>query len=329
MPTSSRATPQLNLYPPPTRLNLLAFLIGGAVSVFCLWWAQQAWSSNNYLSLLGAALVFSFSNNTLFSLLHECVHRSFSKNSFLNEFFGVLTAAFFPTGFRIQRKFHLSHHRHNRTDSEMFDLYYPEDKKWLKNLQWYSIFTGFYWLSVPFAALMYLIFPQFFKLQVFQKGQSIGQQTGSEEMFAAVLNEKRPWLARIEILYAFVFQLSVIYLLGLSWAPWLICYWAFGMNWGALQYADHAWSPRDVREGAWNLKVPKIVRWVFLNYHIHHAHHIYPQIPWIHLPQFKEVDKERDFLDIYFKMWAGPQLTNDRTPKLLSADEVRDMEVNS
>jgi fatty acid desaturase len=327
MPNISRPLPDLNKYPPFTGRNIVIFMISGFVSLFCLWWADQSWNSQNYFFLLFAAFLFSFSNNTLFSLLHECVHRSFAKNSFLNDFFGLLTAAFFPTGFRIQRKFHMSHHRHNRTDSEMFDLYYPEDKKWLKSLQWYSIFTGFYWLSVPMAALLYLVFPAFFNFKIFQKGQSVGKQTGSEEMFAAVLNEKKPVLARLEIVYSFSFQLALFYLLDLHFIPWLVCYWLFGMNWGALQYADHAWSPRDVREGAWNLRVPKIVRWVFLNYHIHHAHHLYPQIPWTHLPKFNDPSKERDFLNIYWQMWKGPKLTTDRNPRYLSPEEIREMDV--
>ncbi|MFN8845437.1 MAG: fatty acid desaturase family protein [Bdellovibrionales bacterium] len=274
-----------------------------------------------------AAVIFSFSNNTLFSLLHECVHRAFSKNKQINEFFGTLTAAFFPTGFRLQRRFHMSHHRHNRTDSEMFDMYYIEDKRWLKNLQWYSIFTGVYWMSVPLAALIYLVWPSFYGHKFFQRGHALGDQTGSDEMFLSILQETRPFLTRIEILYSLLFQLSLFAILNYSFIPWLICHWIFGMNWGALQYADHAWSPRDVREGAWNLKVPRLVRWIFLNYHIHHAHHVYPQIPWYHLKKFEDSKMEKSFLDIYLQMWRGPKLTTDRRPKLLTNEEVEEMGV--
>ena len=32
------------------------------------------------------------------------------------------------------------------------------------------------------------------------------------------------------------------------------------MNWSALQYADHAWSPLDVRDGAWDLRINPLVR---------------------------------------------------------------------
>ena len=56
------------------------------------------------------------------------------------------------------------------------------------------------------------------------------------------------------------------------------------MNWGGLQYADHAWSERDIKNGAWNLAVPKWMQAVFLNYHYHKVHHQHPRTPWVNLP---------------------------------------------
>ncbi len=42
------------------------------------------------------------------------------------------------------------------------------------------------------------------------------------------------------------------------------------MIWGL---ADHAFSPRDVVNGAWNLRVLPWTRALALNYHHHKAHH--------------------------------------------------------
>ena len=74
----------------PSRLNLVIAVAAIAVAVACLWSAAHAphWS---ILAL--AAFAFSFANNTIFSLQHECVHGTFHPNRRLNELAGVLFAA--------------------------------------------------------------------------------------------------------------------------------------------------------------------------------------------------------------------------------------------
>ena len=95
-----------------------------------------------------------------------------------------------------------------------------------------------------------------------------------------------------------------------------MCYWFFAINWGSLQYADHAWTKRDIRYGAWNLKVSFITKWFFLNYHDHKVHHIYPFLPWVYLPKFVDYNEERPtFWKIYFKILKGPTLTSEPNPK--------------
>ena len=81
-------------------------------------------------------------------------------------------------------------------------------------------------------------------------------------------------------------QVALWHALDLDWVGWLACYWAFGLNWSSLQYTDHAWSPRDVHEGAWNLRFWPITQAIFLNYNLHLVHHRRPDIPWSHLPRF-------------------------------------------
>ena len=94
----------------------------------------------------------------------------------------------------------------------------------------------------------------------------------------------------------------------LDWIGWLACYWAFGLNWSSLQYTDHAWSPRDVHEGAWNLRFWPLTQMVFLNYNLHLVHHRRPDIPWLHLPRFvRRDDPSPSFWSIYWPLWAGAQ----------------------
>ena len=264
---------------PPTTLNIGIALGAVAVYLATLWGAShlESW-------LLRAACIGSFMlvGNTLFCLLHEAVHGIFSHNRAINEVFGQLVAMCFPTGLRFQRTCHFGHHLNNRTDHEIFDMYYPSDNRFIKNFQFYCILTGPYWLSVSMGWLLYLFAPWTFRLftmPLFKKEQST-----DAAMFIPFLNHPAKHRIRLELLLTILFQVALWNVLGLHFWPTLACFWAFGVMWGSLQYADHAWTPRDIQKGAWNLKVSTPIQWIFLNYHSHQVHHIHPQLPWIYLP---------------------------------------------
>src|SRR5262245_23867848 len=151
----------------PSRLNLAIAAVAIAVSVGSLWVAAHAphWS---VLAL--AAFVFSFANNTIFSLQHECVHGTFHESRRVNELAGVLFAAFFPTAFAIQRTSHFGHHRRNRSDLELYDYYLPHQSRWLKTYWIYCLLTGSYWAIIPVAGFVYLACPFVIRSQAFLNG---------------------------------------------------------------------------------------------------------------------------------------------------------------
>lgn len=291
--------------PIPGTLNVLIALGAMALALAMLWLASHTTSP---IVLLIAILVFSFINNTLFSLLHEAVHGIFHPNLTVNEWAGRLLAAFFPTGFTLQRIAHLGHHRRNRTDAELFDYYRPGENVALKFVQWYGILTGIYWLLPPLASMLFLLTPTWLlkRLIATSKDSPLAQQTSAEGM---MLGYKNAPFVRIkaEILLTLLIQLGLIYLLGLNPLGWLACYAAFGFNWSSLQYTDHAFSERDVHEGAWNLRVNKLVQYIFLNYHHHRAHHQHPTVPWLHLGRYLDNSYQPAFFDIYWQMWRGPR----------------------
>ncbi|MCB1049929.1 MAG: fatty acid desaturase [Acidobacteria bacterium] len=251
-------------------------------------------------------LAFGLINNTQFSLLHEAVHGTLHPNRKINDWLGRWLAAFFPTGFSLQRTFHLGHHQRNRSPVEQFDYIRPGESAWLKRAQWYCILTGIYWLFVVAGALTYLIWPGFFQSRFFHASQS-AQQTSASAMFSA-LSQQKAWRLRLEILYSFTFQISIYWLLGLNPISVLAPYGCFALFWSSLQYADHAFSPLDPRSGAWNLRTSGWVRLLYLNYHHHRSHHQHPEISWFHLPKLGGFSKEDpSFWQIYARMWAGPK----------------------
>ncbi|MCO4811906.1 MAG: fatty acid desaturase [Gammaproteobacteria bacterium] len=251
-----------------------------------------------------AAAVFSLANHLPFSLMHEAVHGVFSPNKRRNDFFGVLAGAVFPTSFTMQRVAHLGHHRRNRTDEELYDYYLPTESRFSKTRSIYAgNLFGLYWFCIPLSNLIFLLWPWLYSSKWFVEGpaRSLGFEPYVREI--AELPKLRIWL---ECALAFVYQLLVWVLLDLTWQGWLLCYWAFAVHWSALQYVDHAWSPRDIVNGAWNLKVLPITSAIALNYHYHLAHHRHPQVPWPYLPGLVEdSDPRPTFWSIYFRLWGG------------------------
>jgi len=253
--------------------------------------------------------VFSYTNNTIFSLHHEAAHETFHPNPKLNDAAGVLFAAFFPTIFSIQRISHLGHHKRNRTDEELYDYYLPHQSWWVKTYWIYCLLTGFYWAIIPVSASLYVVWPWAFRSRWFQDGPARwwGFRPFVRDIAQAPI--ARVWL---EGLISLLVQVTMFVALDLSLVGWLACYWAFGLNWSSVQYSDHAGSPRDVIEGAWNLRFWPVAQWMFLNYNFHLAHHRQPGVPWIYLPKLvRSTDARPSFWAIYLRLWLGARKAPD------------------
>jgi len=139
------------------KLNLILLAAANAANLLLLYAASHA----PWWGTAVAAALFALSNNTMFALLHESVHGSFAPDRRLNAWCGRLAAFWFPTGFAVQRMFHLTHHRNNRSPSEQFDTLHDGDVLWLKYAQWYAIFTGLYWPCAVIGVFFYAATPRF------------------------------------------------------------------------------------------------------------------------------------------------------------------------
>jgi fatty acid desaturase len=289
----------------PSGLNLAILLFAAGISGAALWSASHA---ATWIGVALSALVFSLSANTLFALLHEAVHGVLHPVQAINRWGGRFAAAFFPTGFLVQRAFHLTHHRNNRSRLEQFDYLHEGDIRWLKFAQWYAILTGLYWAATVLGVAAFLLVPRALRLRLLRARESrVATQTSSAPYLEA-LDALPPARARLELVGTALFQLSLVWLLELSWTGWLACYAAFAVNWSSLQYADHAFSPLDRDHGAWNLAVNPLVRKIFLNYHYHLAHHQNPQAPWVHLAGLVNPEvPQPSFLRVWWSMWRGPR----------------------
>lgn len=302
-------------YPIPNSLNMFALLVSSSLAVGLLVGASIAYRSSNWLFFLLAVLGFGLVNNTNFSLLHEAVHGILNSNRRRNELLGIFAGAFFPTSFTLQQYFHLGHHCRNRTDAEMFDLYYPTDNLWIKRFVIYAMPAGIYWFSAAAANILFLFLPSLLSWRWLRES-ALMKHSGFDSMLSGIPDTAR-MLRKIrwQIVVILSLQVGMIWVLQIQPVAWLACYWVFGMIWGSLQYTDHAFSPRDVRYGAWNLKVDPVTRWIFLNYHFHLVHHIYPCLPWIYLPRFVKPSEERPSAwGNFWKLMCGPFLATEPAP---------------
>jgi len=298
----------------PGRFNIVLGSLACIAAAWLMWFASHAAA---WWTIALAALAFSYVANTIFSLLHEAVHRHFHAQQTVNEAFGILFAAFFPTGLTFQRVVHFGHHRRNRTEWELFDHYQPGDSRYKTLFRLYCLLTGFFWMSAPLGCAIYLLTGPFFRSRLFQ--EVICRWYGFEPMVADLARVPGQRM-RLEIVFTVAFQAALILALDLTLLGWCACYVAFALNWCSLQYTDHAWTKRDIVEGASNLRVNRVVQWIFLNYHHHLAHHRNPEVPWIHLPKFVDFSAPRpSFLTTYFRLWLGPTPTNEPAPRPLDA----------
>lgn len=288
--------------PIPGRLNLALLGLASVASASLLFGASHA--KSGWL-VLACAIGFSFTANTLFSLLHEAVHGIFAEHRSLNEWAGRWAAAWFPTGFSMQRAFHLTHHRNNRSAAEQFDVLHAGDVKWLKRAQWYVILTGLYWLVAVTGVLTYLVVPQAMRKRLLQVAGTRATEQTSAQPYLGALDGLDPVASRLEVIGSVAFQGALFWALDLSFVGWAACYAAFAFSWSSLQYTDHAFSPLDARAGAWNLHVNPLVRAFFLNYHFHLAHHQRPSVPWVHLGRGAAPGPR--FIDVWREAWRGPR----------------------
>ena len=148
LPAGSK--PNLPTAPPdmpiPERLNLVLVILVFSSALGLLWLASHV---TNWWAVVGIGVVFAYLLLTNYALLHEASHGNLQSTRSRNYWLGVTAGLLFPIPFTLMRSTHQGHHDHNRTDVEMFDLYYPDDNRVIKYIRWYGILCGFFWPIVP------------------------------------------------------------------------------------------------------------------------------------------------------------------------------------
>ncbi|MCA9072385.1 MAG: fatty acid desaturase [Planctomycetaceae bacterium] len=291
-------------YPIPAKWNLviIACQLLGMFGIFygaafaTMWW-----------QLLLLATAFAIVGNSAYSVIHEAEHRMLHPNARVNDFLGVVMALFFPAPYHLLRQGHLAHHRFNRSDKEVFDLYHAEDRPVVKWLKLYGIITGIYWGMVVLANFIVLFFPFTIKRQYYEFDNHMAD-------FVDALNPKYWGYIKLEAALAIGLHVLIVYGMNIPWLNYALVYFGFGFSWSAMQYVHHFGTKRHVLDGARNLWFWAPIDAIWLHHNWHLAHHQHPTVPWIYLPNLgRKESPKRDWLPWhYLKMWKGPRYTEER-----------------
>ena len=294
--------------PIPDRLNLGLVVLVASAAVGLLWLGSHV---GPWYWVVAAGVVFSYVLLTNYALLHEAAHNNLHSNSRVNTLLGIVTGMLFPVPFSMIHTTHQGHHLRNRTDFEMFDLYYPTDNRLVRFVQWYGILCGFFWPIIPLGALLTAVCPRLLRTNLFRRARS------SSYLLDDIRGEEIRAI-RWQVVLTIGCFAALFWLLDLRWQNTLLMYACFAVNWSTRQYVGHAFTKRDVIEGAWNLRHNRLMGWILLNGQWDLNHHRRPDLSWYYLPRLSAADEPRpSYVRQYWRLWLGPRPNSEPAPESL------------
>ena len=230
----------------------LVILCGALIGVQPGWWPLM-------LPVQGLLLVF------LFTLEHECTHRTPFRSPALNDWVGRVCGFLILLPFEWFRYFHLAHHRFTNIPGRDPEL--AEDKPTTRRAWAWHVSGLPFWLANA-RLLMRLV---------------IGRERAEYLPANALPRMKREARAMLA-LYALA-------ALSLVWSPLLLWVWLVPVLIGQpflrlYLLAEHGDCPQvaDMFENTRTTFTNRIVRFLAWNMPYHVEHHVYPSVPFHRLP---------------------------------------------
>ena len=223
---------------------------------------------------VGVAL-FCLMMQGVFTMLHEYCHRNAHRNRRLNYLIGWVTSTLFGTAPTLLRVQHWGHHRRNRSEAERAEFIHEGERALSKTAQYYVAILGGIWLGCFVMPLVAPLLP-YRTLQRIARNERFNS-------FAAGFGEfsLRDWRTlQLEGVGSLALWTAVLVFGPWRWQTLAIAYGAFAFSWSSLQWIYHLHTPVHVIEGAYNLRAPRPVRALFLNFNYNLTHHRSPSLPW-------------------------------------------------
>ena len=236
-------------------------------------------SSSFWPLKIALVLLFCALMQGVFSLMHEFFHDNAHPNPRVNYLLGFVASLLFGTAATFHRVNHWGHHVRNRTPAEQGEFIHEGESAIGKIAIYYFAVLGGLWLSGAVFPLLSFFVP-YRAVTFLSNFRRFNTYSAAFAQFKAA-----DWTRmRLEALALIVFWGSLFYFGPFHWQTLLLCYGSFALSWSSLQWVYHLRTPLHVVEGAYNLRAPTPVRWLFLNFNYNLTHHRRPYLPWQELP---------------------------------------------
>lgn len=225
---------------------------------------------------IALGVLFCLMMQGVFSMMHECIHHHGHPSARMNWALGAAMGAIFGTAYTLFRVNHEGHHVRNRSRAEVAEYIYPDESALRKTFTYYFAILGGIWLGSFVAALVLPFVPYRDAGKLNRPAKSMNGYSLSFAEFS-----RRDWaILRLEALLGWVVWLGAFMLLDWDWRVVAALYAGFAFSWSSLQWVYHMRTPLHPVEGAYDLRAPLPVRWLFLNFNYNLTHHRFPNLPW-------------------------------------------------
>lgn len=248
-----------------------------------------------------AVALFCLLMQGVFTLMHEGFHRNLHPDKRVNDLLCQAGATLFGTSATLHRVHHWGHHLRNRDVSEQGEFIHPGESPAKKVVLYYVAILGGLWVAGLVFSVLVLFIP-------YRVGTLL-TRTRKFNTYAAAFGMFKPadWRQmRVETLGALAVWAAVLWATHWSFATLALCYGAFAFTWSSLQWVYHINTPLDNVEGAYNLRLPTPVRWLFLNFNYNLTHHRDPHRPWQELYATSDQRETQPLVYRWVRMFKPP-----------------------
>jgi fatty acid desaturase len=248
-------------------------------------------------------IVFCLMMQGVFSMMHECFHQHGHPSRRVNRLLGIASSTIFGTSYTLIRVNHEGHHVRNRTPAEMAEYILPGESAARKTLVYYFAILGGIWLGSCVAAAVLPLIPYrwaaaFNRPSPSMNGYSLSFAQFTPQDWRSIRQEGvvgvATWLAAILVFHWEIRLLACIYA-------------AFAFSWSSLQWVYHMRTPLDPVEGAYDLRAPRLIRWLFLNFNYNLTHHRAPNVPWQQVHERVDVRETQPLWYRYLLVFKPPE----------------------
>src|SRR6188768_2856788 len=188
------------------RINIVITILCTCAYIALLWTASHV---HDYRWVLLCGFLFAVIMVPVYSLIHEAEHGIINSNEAVNDLMGRWLSTLFIAPYTFFKHCHLKHHKKNRTDEEMWDLYYEHQDKVKRYGTLYGMMIGLGYFSMWLAVLLFAVAPRLIYSPFFYSHREVGGfLRGSDRKDKIAKSRVESWLVLI-------FQILIFYFLDL------------------------------------------------------------------------------------------------------------------